>query len=87
VPQSLTDWPIDYNPLVFHRELKRNYGIVPHSPIDWPTDYNPSVSHRKLQKNYGIMPHSLTGLPMELSMYNTDGITDGFMHIPKRTHV
>ena len=87
VPQSPTDLPTDYNPSVFHRELQKNYGIVPQSPTDLPTDYNPSVFHRELQKNYGIVPHSPTSLPTAFPTSNTDGITDGFTHIPKRTHV
>ena len=71
------------NPSVFHRELQKNYGIVPQSP----TENNPLVFHRELQKNYGIVPQSPTGIPTASPMYHTDGITDGFTHIPKRTHV
>ena len=84
---SPTGIPTDYNPSVFHRELKNIYGVVPFSPKDSPTDINPSVFHRKLQKNYGIVPQSPTGTPTALPTYNTDRITDGFTHIPKRTHV
>jgi len=51
-----------YNPSVFHRELKKIYGIVPQSP----TDYNPSVFHRELQKNYRLVPLSPTGIPTAL---------------------
>jgi hypothetical protein len=29
--------PTDYNPSVFHRELKKNYESVPQSPTDSPT--------------------------------------------------
>ena len=87
VPHSPTESPTDYNPSVFHRELKNIYGVVPFSPKDSPTDINPSVFHRKLQKNYGIVPQSPTGTPTALPTYNTDRITDGFTHIPKRTHV
>jgi hypothetical protein len=79
VPQS----PTDYNPSIFHRELQKNYVIVPRSPTELPTEYNPSVFHRELQNNYGIVPPSPTVLPTS----TTDGITDGFTHIPKRTHV
>ena len=35
------------------------------------------------KKIYGIVPHSPTAFPTA----NTDGITDGLSHIPKRTHV
>ena len=47
----------------------------------------PLVFHRELKKIYGIVPLSPTGAPTALPMYNTDGITDEFTHIPKRTHV
>jgi hypothetical protein len=57
------------------------------SPTGIQTDYNQSVFHRELQKNYGIVPQSPTDLPTELPTYNTDGITDRFTHITKRTHV
>jgi hypothetical protein len=43
----------EYNPSVFHRELKTIYGIVPQSPMEFPTEYNPSVFHRELKKNFG----------------------------------
>jgi len=56
----------DYNPSVFHRELKTIYGIVPLSPTDSPTDNKPSVFHRELQNNYGIVPQSPTGTPTAL---------------------
>jgi hypothetical protein len=39
--------PTEYNPSVFHRELKKIYGIVPLSP----TDNNPSVFQEELQSN------------------------------------
>ena len=81
------DSPTENNPSVFHRELKTIYRIVPLSPTDLPTDKNPSVFHRELQKNYGNVPQSPTGTPTALSTYNTDGITAGFTHIPKRIHV
>ena len=64
---------MDYNPSVFHRELKNNYGSVPQSP----TAYNPSVFHRELKKNYEIVPQSLMESPTVLPMYITDDITDG----------
>jgi len=54
--------PTDYNPSVFHRELKKIYGIVPLSPTDSPTDSNPSVFHKELKKIYRIMPLSPTNL-------------------------
>jgi hypothetical protein len=75
--------PTDDNPSVFHRELQKNYGIVPQSPTDLPTNYNPLEFHRELQNNYRIVPQSPTGL----LTYNTDGITDGFKHMTKHTHV
>jgi hypothetical protein len=87
VPFSPTDSPTDNNPSVFHRELKNIYGIVPLSPTDSPTDKILSVFHRELQKNYGIVPPSSTGAPMALPTSNTDGIPNGFTHIPKRAHV
>jgi hypothetical protein len=58
---SLTGIPTDYNPSVFHRELKNIYGIVPFSP----TDNNPSVFHRELKKIYRIVPLSPTDLPTD----------------------
>ena len=64
---------MDYNPSVFHRELKNNYGSVPQSP----TAYNPSVFHRELKKIYEIVPQSLMESPTVLPMYITDDITDG----------
>jgi hypothetical protein len=57
------------NPSVFHRELKKIYGIVPHSL----TDHNPSVFHRELKKIYGIVPLSPTDSPTALPTSNTDG--------------
>jgi len=79
--------PTDNNPSVFHRELKKIYRIVPLSPTDLPTDKNLSEFHRELQNNYEIVPQSPTSTPTVLPTYNTDRITDGFTHIPKRTHV
>jgi hypothetical protein len=74
---SPTGTATDYNPSVFHRELKNNYGSVPQSPTASPTDYNPSVFHRELKKHYGSVPQSLTESPMMLPMYIIDGLTDG----------
>jgi len=37
---SPTGTATDYNPSVFHKELKKNYGSVPQSPTASPTDYN-----------------------------------------------
>jgi hypothetical protein len=67
--------------------LKNIYGIVPLSPTALPTDNNPSVFHSELQNNYGIVPPSLTGTSTTLPTSYTNRITDGFTHIPKRTHV
>jgi len=67
----------------YFTELQKNYGIVPQIQTDLPTEYNPSVFHRELQKNYGIVPQSPTGIPTAVPTSNTDGFT----HIPKRTHV
>ena len=53
--------PTDYNPSVFHKELKKIYRIVPLSP----TDNNPSVFHRELKNFYGIVPLSLIALPKD----------------------
>jgi hypothetical protein len=78
---------MDYNPSVFHRELQKNYGIVPLSPTDLPPEYNLSVFHRELQKNYGIVPPSPMCTPTALPTSYTDGITNEFTHISKRTHV
>jgi hypothetical protein len=50
--------PTAYNPLVFHKELKKIYGIVPQSPTAIPMDFNPSVFHRELKKIYWIVPQS-----------------------------
>ena len=44
----------DYNPSVFHRELKKIYGIMSQSPTESPTVYNPSVFHRELKKFMGL---------------------------------
>jgi len=65
--------PTAYNPLVFHKELKKIYGIVPQSPMAIPMDFNPSVFHRELKKIYWIVPQSPTASPM----YITDRFTDG----------
>jgi AraC-like DNA-binding protein len=67
---SPTATPTDYNPSVFHRELKKFYVIVPQSPTDIPTDCNPSVFHRALKKIYGIVPQS----PIASPIYITDGL-------------
>jgi hypothetical protein len=63
--EKFTISPTDYNPSVFHRELKNIYGIVPLSPTDSPTDINSSVFHRGLQKIYKIVPQSPMDLPTE----------------------
>jgi hypothetical protein len=55
-----TGIPTEYNPSVFHRELKKINGIVPHSLMALLTEHNPSVFHRELQKNYRIVPQSPT---------------------------
>jgi hypothetical protein len=67
---------MEYNPSVFHKELKTNYGSVPQSPTESPTTYNPSVFHRELKNIYGIVPQSPTESPTVLLTYITDGITD-----------
>jgi hypothetical protein len=67
---------MEYNPSVFHKELKTNYGSVPQSPTESPTAYNPSVFHRELKNIYGIVPQSPTESPTVLLTYITDGITD-----------
>ena len=86
-----------YNPSVFHRELKKNYGSVPQSPTASPTDYNPSVFHRVLKNNYGSVPQSSTDynpsvFHRELKNItrvchnhrrNSDGVTDVYY---RRTH-
>lgn len=71
---SLTGTPTDYNPSVFHRELKNIYGIVPHSSTASPTAYNPSVFHRELKKIYEIVPQSSTESLTVLPTYITDGL-------------
>ena len=48
--RKFTVSPTDYNPPVFHREVKNNYGSVPQSPTTSPTDYNLSVLHKELKK-------------------------------------
>ena len=37
MPQSPMASPTDYNPSIFHRELKKIYGVVPQSPTMLPT--------------------------------------------------
>ena len=69
--------PTAYNPSVFHRELKKIYGIVPQSPTAIPTDFNPSVFHRELKNIYRIVPQSPTESPTASSMYITNRFTDG----------
>ena len=70
---------MDYNPSVFHRELKKIYGIVPLSP----TDHTRQYFTESCKKIYGIVPQSPTGTPTDFLTDNTDGCT----HIPKPTHV
>jgi hypothetical protein len=83
----------------YFTELQKNYGIVPQSPTDIPTENNPSTFHRRTLPTES--PTDLrtsrsarmsdtcpsAQIPTALPMYNTDGITDGFTHIPNHTHV
>jgi hypothetical protein len=73
----LTATLTDYNPSVFHRELKTIYRIMPQSPIAIPTDFNPSVFHGELKNIYGIVPQSPTESPTASPTYITDEFTDG----------
>jgi len=75
--------PTDYNPSVFHRELKKIYGIVPLSPTASPTDHTRRYFTESYKNIYGIVPKSPMGTPMDFPTDNTDGCT----HIPKPTHV
>ena len=69
---SPTGIPTDYNLSVFHKELKKIYGIVPLSPMDSPTAINLSVFHRELQNIYGIVPQSPTNLRTSRSARMSD---------------
>ena len=75
----------EYNPSVFHRELKNIYGIVPQSP----TEYNPLVFHRELKKIYKIVPQSLTASPTAITRrYFTESwkTFTGLCHNHRRIH-
>jgi hypothetical protein len=74
---SPTGTPTAYNPSVFHRELKNNYGSIPQLPTASPTEYNPSIFHTELKKNYGSVPQSPTESPTVWPTYIIDGLTDG----------
>ena len=76
---SPTGTPTDYNPSVFHRELKNIYGIMPLSP----TDHTRWYFIESCKKIYGIVPQSPTCTPTDFPTDNTDRFT----HIPKPTHV
>jgi hypothetical protein len=76
---SPTGTPTDYNPSVFHRELKNIYGIMPLSP----TDHTRWYFIESCKNIYGIVPQSPTCTPTDFPTDNTDGFT----HIPKPTHV
>jgi hypothetical protein len=43
--KQFTVSPTDYNPSVFHRELKKNYGSVPQSLTESPTEYPHPEAH------------------------------------------
>ena len=58
--------PTDYNPSVFHRELKKIYGIVPLSPTASPTDHTRQYFIESCKNIYGIVPQSPTGFPTDV---------------------
>ena len=74
---------MDYNPSVFHRELKKIYGIVPLSPTASPTDHTRRYFTESCKNIHGIVPQSPTGTPTDFPTNNTDRFT----HIQKPTHV
>jgi hypothetical protein len=45
-------------PLIFHRKLQINYGILPQLPTGIPTDLYLLVFHRELQKKITIFCHN-----------------------------
>jgi len=93
VPLSPTDLPTNKNPLVFHRELQKNYGIVPPSSMGTATALSTSdtdeISTDVRTSQSARMSDTCPSahIPTALPMTNTDGITNGFTHISKRTHV
>jgi len=79
--------PMDWNPSVFHKELKKIYGIVPQSLTDW----HPSVFHRveKFLQNCATITDGVTdrftdGLRTSWSArmsetWSVDMFTDGYV--------
>jgi len=70
VPQLPTEITDGIVPLIFHRELEKNYGLVPQLPTKITDGIVPSVFHRELEKNYRLVPQ----LPTESPTAITDGI-------------
>ena len=85
--EKFTVSPTEYNPSVFDRELKNNYGSMPQLQTASPTEYNPSIFHKELKKNYGSVQQSLTESPTLWPTYIIDGLTDEIPTSRKRTHV
>jgi hypothetical protein len=77
MPQLLTESPTDITdgivPLVFHRELEKNYGLVPQLPMESQTKI--TDSHHRRNSSVSILQR--VGKKLRTCATITNGITDG----------